>query len=353
MSVVFGYLPVFISKKYPIVTKNDPGFNKKARQNVIFSALLNFGGGALLANCFLHWLPEVREAIGKAKIDSPIPITELTLCLGFFMIRFVEELVHKFIQPKKKPPPEPEPKKSEFELYDSRRLEQQQSNGHVPYGTKTADPEVVDEDLTNEADETKSLLRTFFVVASMSFHSIIAGLTLGLEKDVAGIWINYAAIAMHKHVIDFLIGVELVTSKASRAAYLISIVVFASAPVVGTIIAIALSELGDSNFSANDDLALQLIQAIAAGTVMFVLFFEIFPKAVEMGGTGFQHVIAMMIGFAIFLPSLLLHSDHHDSDEGSGHAHGGSGTHSDALASVVNPHSWNEHGGHNHSEHAY
>ena len=39
---------------------------------------------------------------------------------------------------------------------------------------------------------------------------------------------------------------------------------------------------------------------------MFVLFFEIFPKAVEMGGTGFQHIIAMIIGFATFLPSLLM-----------------------------------------------
>ena len=61
LSCFFGFLPMFISKKNPIKTKGDVGFNRKARQNVIFSALLNFGGGALLANCFLHWLPEVRE----------------------------------------------------------------------------------------------------------------------------------------------------------------------------------------------------------------------------------------------------------------------------------------------------
>ena len=47
-------------------------------------------------------------------------------------------------------------------------------------------------------------------------------------------------------------------------------------------------------------------EAIATGTVIYVIFFEIFPKAKDIGGTGFQHVISMLVGFAIFLPSLLL-----------------------------------------------
>ena len=64
-----------------------------------------------------------------------------------------------------------------------------------------------------KTERVKSLLRTAFVVTSLSFHSVIAGLTLGLEKDSAGVWINFAAIAMHKFVIAFSVGVELVTSR--------------------------------------------------------------------------------------------------------------------------------------------
>ena len=48
-----------------------------------------------------------------------------------------------------------------------------------------------------------------------------------------------------------------------------------------------------------------MLSAIATGTVVYVVFFEIFPKGKEVGGTGFQHVFAMAIGFAAFLPSLL------------------------------------------------
>lgn len=54
-------------------------------------------------------------------------------------------------------------------------------------------------------------------MTSLSFHSAIAGLTLGLENDSAGVWINFGAIAMHKFVIVFSVGVELVTSGVSRA----------------------------------------------------------------------------------------------------------------------------------------
>ena len=61
MSCVFGSLPIFVAKKYPMHTIESPRYNKKAKRNVIFSFLLNFGGGVLFANCFCHWLPEIRE----------------------------------------------------------------------------------------------------------------------------------------------------------------------------------------------------------------------------------------------------------------------------------------------------
>ena len=61
LSVLFGYLPVLISRKFPLLSASDPRHNKKALRNIVFSFLLNFGGGVLFANSFCHWLPEVRE----------------------------------------------------------------------------------------------------------------------------------------------------------------------------------------------------------------------------------------------------------------------------------------------------
>ena len=61
LSVLFGYLPVLISRKFPFLSASDPRNNKKALRNTVFSFVLNFGGGVLFANSFCHWLPEVNE----------------------------------------------------------------------------------------------------------------------------------------------------------------------------------------------------------------------------------------------------------------------------------------------------
>ena len=58
------------------------------------------------------------------------------------------------------------------------------------------------------------------MVASLSFHSAITGLTLGLEEEASGVWINLAAIASHKFVIAFSVGVEMVSSKVCHYIYI-------------------------------------------------------------------------------------------------------------------------------------
>ena len=40
-----------------------------------------------------------------------------------------------------------------------------------------------------------------------------AGLALSLEPEVAGVWLNTAATALHKFVIAFSVGVELIANK--------------------------------------------------------------------------------------------------------------------------------------------
>ena len=57
---------------------------------------------------------------------------------------------------------------------------------------------------------------------------------------------------------------------------------------------------------------------IATGTVLYVVFFEIIPKGKIVGGTGKQHIAAMILGFAVFLPSLYFHEDH---EKGAGKCH--------------------------------
>ena len=104
-----------------------------------------------------------------------------------------------------------------------------------------------------------------------------------------------------------------VSLQATKGQYFLSIIIFSLAPPIGTIIGILLT-LNSSEVNIKEELPLQILQALATGTVIYVIFFEIFPKAKEIGGTGSQHVISMITGFAVFLPALAFHADHEDSE---------------------------------------
>ena len=109
--------------------------------------------------------------------------------------------------------------------------------------------------------------------------------------------------------------------QATKGQYFLSIIIFSLAPPIGTVIGIVLtlnsSDSGSEVVNISEELPLQILQALATGTVIYVIFFEIFPKAKEIGGTGFQHVISSIIGFAVFLPTLAFHAahEHHEDDE--------------------------------------
>ena len=50
----------------------------------------------------------------------------------------------------------------------------------------------------------------------------------------------------------------------------------------------------------------KVVMALAAGTILYVVFFEIVPRAKEVGATGVEQVAAMTAGFAVFLPTMLI-----------------------------------------------
>lgn len=65
-------------------------FSERARQRhpLLISCLLCFGAGVLLATSLVHMLPEARVNLPN--------YSELSLCIGFFLVYLVDEIVHFF-----------------------------------------------------------------------------------------------------------------------------------------------------------------------------------------------------------------------------------------------------------------
>ena len=168
------------------------------------------------------------SGIEHEKIETVVPIAEVVTCAGFLFICFLEECIHHFVHPHKNSKPKNIQTKKipdsqdysnhhEFELYDAKLKNEEKihksRNTTVENDSINTFEEKQEDQLEGVANRTKSLLRTAFVVTSLSFHSLITGLTLGLEKEATGVWVTFAAISSHKFVIAFSVGVELVTSK--------------------------------------------------------------------------------------------------------------------------------------------
>ncbi|KAJ9579486.1 hypothetical protein L9F63_024404, partial [Diploptera punctata] len=75
----------------------------RLRVETTISLCLCFGGGVLLATCFIHMIPEVRESLEAVKrngssVISPstsFPLAELFICCGFFLVYVIEEVAHR------------------------------------------------------------------------------------------------------------------------------------------------------------------------------------------------------------------------------------------------------------------
>lgn len=228
VSFILGILPMKLSKLVDIKTGDQD-------KHLIISLLLCFGGGVLLFTTFLHLQPEVRESIAQLEQENRIPsfghgisTSELVFCLGFFFVYLIEEVVHRCLD------------------------QNSESGSTVTTNDKLAIPRVTlakaDDPITTSTKELiaaeaanhhhshvvmKKSFRGLLAVLALSFHAVFEGLAVGLETGVDKVWYLFVAIATHKFVIAFCVGVELVASKTKTLVFVTYIGVFAAVTPLG------------------------------------------------------------------------------------------------------------------------
>lgn len=75
--------------------------NADRRLKKCISVLVFFGGGVMLATCFLHMMPEVQEGFNEALPDIHLPIAQIVFVAGFFLVYMMEDIVHALIDKRK------------------------------------------------------------------------------------------------------------------------------------------------------------------------------------------------------------------------------------------------------------
>jgi len=136
-------------------------------------------------------------------------------------------------------------------------------------------------------------------VLALSFHAIFEGLAVGLEPSISSVIYLAAAIATHKLVISFCVGMELYVAGASTKTTLGYLSIFSMVTPIGIAVGLALGHF--KNDSENLGPTPTILQGMAAGTLLYVVFFEVLARERANEKSGLLQLAAIIVGFMLML----------------------------------------------------
>uniref|UniRef100_A0A336LMG1 CSON011100 protein n=1 Tax=Culicoides sonorensis TaxID=179676 RepID=A0A336LMG1_CULSO len=306
-SLIFGLLPAFFTR------------TNRRRQPLIISNLLCFGAGVLLATSLIHMLPEVREKLPN--------YPELIFCGGFFMVYVADELLHlicgEAIRHTHTDISAPPRRHSNTHQHDGARP----CGGHN-YGAMSETQSLLDdssehyvrqEETIRQIEERadaeansrichtnhrepceQSLAGHAGLLFALSLHSILEGIAVGVQDTSAKVLLLLGAVACHKFVVGFCLGVELSSTPGARFRnQLLAILIFSFGSILGIGIGMAIVDLK----TVYDTPALQVLQALAGGTLLYVTVCEVLPREKarwhlsDRKYAGITQCLSVLIGF--------------------------------------------------------
>lgn len=358
-SFLLGVLPIELTKKLRIKSfsppsppppadhqrqQHDHGHDRHSHSHPgdaatgsrLVSLLLCFGAGVLLYTTLVHLMLEVREGVTelqqKGLMYQNKHLADLLLCAGFFMVFFVDELAHAVLHYINSSSKRRLDGAGENVLHRSvslrRSLNMLKSN---PKKTEDGDRENQDEvDASDEQQQTSAscelperyrqpedtgdveeqrctmeessggedqMLRGFFTVLALSIHEIFEGMAIGLNNNVDDVWLLFLAVATHKLVIAFCIGLELAWSGARNSVIIVYVATFSVVTPIGIAIGMIISKYDSSEDGHLNPTAI-VLQGLAAGTLLYVVFFEVLARHKK---SGWSHLFAVALGFGLLL----------------------------------------------------
>ncbi len=175
----------------------------------------------------------LRLGLHSLQDNTELAISEILLVTGFFFIAALEVIVHRFVPHKTGQPPNrnistanrnhdhngnhnvlqvrPAASSQQVELRTV-TLKSEAGEDVAVIGGADATSASEKAALRRAEDRFLSAVRTFFVVFALSFHAVMDGIALSLQEDTSAVWISFGAISLHKFVIAFSIGVELISA---------------------------------------------------------------------------------------------------------------------------------------------
>lgn len=288
-----------------------------------------FSGGMLLYTTMVQLQPDVRNHVIRLQHDGQLPddpsfknLGDLIFCTGFFVVFLIDDIVHAALDraaAKSSADSGGRTAARQNALRRSmslrRRNVRRRSQSTIPRPSFAAMPSDVDDEygmplaiksdrFPNTTDEEdggggdgdEGAVASFsclFAVLGLSFHEVFAGLVIGMENNPRDVWSLTAAVATRKMLIAFCVGLELVRTNTRRSMLFLSAVTFAVVTPVGIATGALIGKYGTAD-DGRPGPETVVLQGLAAGTLLYVVFFEVLARHKQ---SGFLRLLFVIIGF--------------------------------------------------------
>ena len=149
--------------------------------------------------------------------------------------------------------------------------------------------------------------RCVLLLAALSCHTLFEGITLGLQDRVPNLINLFLGVLLHECLIAFAVGVSLAQQKLGGNLLVALVVTFSVMIPLGMIIGLVIG--GFHGLGA--DFASVIIQALAAGTFVYVIFLESVPAELYNPNDKAVRFVLLLIGFFMILCLRLSLDDEH------------------------------------------
>lgn len=259
-----------------------------------------FGGGVFLATCFNALLPTVRDKVSavfsELQTSSDYPVAETMMMFGFFLTVFVEQTVLTFRKER--------PSFINLETFNAGGGSEAGSDSeydtpfissptHRHHGHSHFDPAHL---------AVAGPLRLVSLVLALSAHSVFEGLALGLQEEGRKLGSLFLGVAVHETLAAVALGVSIArASLTMRDAAKLGVTVSAMIPL-GVVVGISIA----SAQTLAGNVVSVVLQGLAAGTFLFVTFFEILPRELEEKQDRLLKVLFLVLGYGTLAGLILV-----------------------------------------------
>ena len=289
--------------------------------------LRSISGGLIFGTVFLHLMPEITQVFATYQVEDnkhiDYPVMEVTIGFGFILVFLLEKGVgSRYHRKAEDNCCNPDPTEVNFKVGDSgdpvsekpTETSKQTTTDNVVRQTSTAQF-IVSED-TGCMNEFEMLalnpgIKEYAFVIALSLHALIEGLVAGFFDDSSKVLTLLIGLALHKIPEGMVLVIQLFRGRVKWKMVAGIGIVFTTLSPIGLAIGTAVDESGSTNTPAGK-LAESILQALGAGTLLYVVAMDILLTEFSTDEQQLQKWFCFVIGFSViagitFIPHEHLH----------------------------------------------